>query len=553
MKFSLLLLSAATCVVAVTPGTRFNGGCALVGQKIYCYGGRSSIGGTSLQSLNDHYSLDISKDFNVSTSYTQWTALPSQNFELEKNCLFPIVPLRRVTGYLIYGGLGQNNTRALVNKTTVYHADTDTWTTVDTKTYQVRGALAALDASDRIWVWGGVSEKATGYPNGIGYWDAFSIIDASFMWQGVSRVTYLPQNVRRIGSTATMSSDNNIIYYIGGYNAFMDSSINQTAPAFPNPYTLNPARMSDILTFDTVKVAWTLNTANGDKLPTPRQYHTAVQLPNSDLIAIYGGAAPSDPDDPRATADDYFYTLNTTNFIWTQITDLGPLQGAGPRFGHSAILHNNSMLILFGMDSRGQERNDFHVMDVVHWKWTSLYRADGLYDEIIQVPSDNSSNNNVGLIVGVVVGVVVGGGAIAGLIVFFLIRRKRQRKHQALTTAASSDLNDNKEEPSHERTHNGPASPQASVLHSNREGSHYYSDTDNKARTENVPFFENPAPPYNDYHLRQGDRNHTPSTTLIMTPTDPANAGNVIEDLEASKPDGQIPFHTMEPVKPDGI
>ncbi|KAG0167882.1 hypothetical protein DFQ30_005553 [Apophysomyces sp. BC1015] len=537
-----------------------------------------SIGSDQYQSLNDHNSLDISQDFEVSSTYSAWNNLAPRNFVLEPNCLFPIVPLRRLTGYLIYGGLASNNTHPLNNITTVYHADTDTWTTVETHTYQVRGAFASLDATDRIWIWGGVSEMATGYPNGIGYWDGFTILDPSFMWQGVdtSRMNSVPQGVRRIGSTSTLSTDNNIIYYIGGYNAFLNSSINQTATGI-NPYTLNAARMSDILAFNTVNVTWALITAGGSQIPSPREYHTSVRVPDSDTLLMYGGAAPGDPNNPTATADDYFYTLNMSTFIWTQVTNLGPSAGAGPRFGHSAIVRNNSMFILFGKDGKGNEKNDFHVMDLVHKQWTNSYLASGLYGQsggsdqpTNSIPSiSTSSSSNVGAIVGGVVGGVGGIAAIAGLIAFFMIRKKKKAARNASPmptgTATSGsgghNLSGSKDLEKSPSLYNGTKQdiessiPASGSPHDDQ----YYTDSDIKRRQETTPFIENPVPPYNEdfasehHHQQQQQQQSQQQASYIMTPTEPSGIIGLGGDPESDKPDGHVPRFTLEPVKPDGI
>ncbi|KAG0167881.1 Rho GTPase-activating protein 5 [Apophysomyces sp. BC1034] len=429
--------------------------------------------------------------------------------------------------------------------------------------------MASLDASDRIWVWGGVSDNSTGFP-GIGYWDGFTILDRSGVnvtQLGVSATQLgVPQGVRRIGCTATLSNDNNIIYYIGGYNAQMNGLINQTAPG-ANPYTLSAARMSDILTFDTVSVTWSLTTAGGSQLPSPREYHTAIIVPNSNTLLLYGGAAQGDPNNATATADDYVYTLDMSNFIWTPVTNLGPLAGAGPRFGHSAIVHNNSMFILFGKDGKGNEKNDFHVMDLTHRQWTNSYLASGLYSQPAagSPGSPNSiteSSPNIGAIVGGVVGGVVGIAAIAGLIAFFMVRKKKKAARNAATLPNTpgggddhklSDAKNLEKSPSSDDGKKDIETSMPSVPASvSPHGTQYSNDSDIRGRQETTPFIDKPLPPHNG-DSQNHNRQQQQQSSYVMTVADPFGGRYADGDLESDKPDGQVPRFILEPMKPDGI
>ncbi|KAF7729429.1 hypothetical protein EC973_004408 [Apophysomyces ossiformis] len=415
--------------------------------------------------------------------------------------------------------------------------------------YLRRGALAALDAQNRIFFWGGISEAATGYPSGVGIWNAFMVIEPSFVWGGVNTTNACPQQIARLAGTATTSLDNNIIYYIGGVNAFIYPGGNPNAT---NPYQVYPTLMSDILTFDTATLTWTLNTATG-KLPSGRVYHTAVHLPNSNGILLYGGGVPVGLNGPTETVNDYCYVLNMSTFIWTQINDLGPLPGAGPRFGHAAVVHGNrSMFILFGQDQNGNERSDFQVMDLATFQWTNVYRANDQYNTNSTVPNTTPNKQGEGQAIsaGAIAGIVIGSVAfvtiIAAIVALSVIRRRRQMKnvsnidssHQHPQDMAKDNYNNMEESPSIYR--------RPSI-----QDTAYLSDNDKKREHgENIPFITAPPALHDEETRRTGIATYTPS--LVMSPTDGSTVAYG-HDMDTDKPDGHIPRYNLEPVKPDGI
>ncbi|KAG0172118.1 hypothetical protein DFQ30_011166 [Apophysomyces sp. BC1015] len=257
-----------------------------------------------------------------------------------------MVALRRTNAYVILGGLGPNDTTLLHNQSTVYNADSDTWENVEFFNGQIQDSMGGLDATNRVWFWGGVSNPAPRYHRtDTNYWGTFIIFDSTFQWSYLD-TTLAQHNTTRLGGTSVVSLDNNIIYYIGGINSYRDPNL---VPVLRIPYVLYPALMTDILAFNTINQSWTLINATGSNLPSVRVYHTTIYIPNSDIILLYGGATPiisPDKDErvmynPTTPVDDYIYTLNTTSFVWTQITNLGPYEGAGARFGHSGIVIEN--------------------------------------------------------------------------------------------------------------------------------------------------------------------------------------------------------------------
>jgi len=60
--------------------------------------------------------------------------------------------------------------------------------------------------------------------------------------------------------------------------------------------------------------------------------------------------------------------IQSSQFIWKQPTTQGELPR--PRFGHSAILYQNSMIVFGGEDNdTGETLNDVHLLDLNSWTW----------------------------------------------------------------------------------------------------------------------------------------------------------------------------------------
>ncbi|KAG0169717.1 hypothetical protein DFQ28_009588 [Apophysomyces sp. BC1034] len=177
--------------------------------------------------------------------------------------------------------------------------------------------------------------------------------------------------------------------------------------------------MNDILVFNTLSGNWSLQKASGPT-PSARILHTSVLLPNSNLL-IYGG---SDPDS-LLPLKDFCYQLDTVQFLWTQVPL--PLNiGAGPRYGHSAVLYKNAtMFILFGIDSTGVVTNDFHLFDIERMGWTDTFTT-----REIQPSEDNEKKDNSGLsqgaLAGILISVITTIGIFATAVALFCLRRREK-------------------------------------------------------------------------------------------------------------------------------
>ncbi|CAO3703379.1 unnamed protein product [Rhizopus stolonifer] len=353
-------------VKALIPSSRYNGGCALVNQQIYCYGGTSDQKTTS-----DHYKLDLSQDFTLSSAVNSWQQVPSSsNFVSEPNSLFTMTAVN--SSYIIHGGLGYGTTQQYSkNSTVLFDATNQSWKTVaDNQTMPSREGSATLDQLGRIWFWGGLSDKTSSTTiNRTTYHDHLNMLNTqNLTWTFPNNQTTstqeIPSFVRpRLEHTSTLTRSGNSIYFIGGLEIAENN-------------TIQPASMSEILEYNVINSTWSLLKTNTSLVPSTRRLHSATAIPNTDLILIYGG---SETNSPRVVSD-YVYLLNTTSLTWSTPSLGNSNQGAGPRFGHSAVLYKeHTLFLIFGVDTLDLARNDFFMLDIGNYQWLTDFKTSDSY------------------------------------------------------------------------------------------------------------------------------------------------------------------------------
>lgn len=70
------------------------------------------------------------------------------------------------------------------------------------------------------------------------------------------------------------------------------------------------------------------------------------------------------------------------------------------------MVGNSSLFFLFGMDSNNNAQDDFHILDVSNWTWTSSFS--------VQLSGNLSSDSDNSTATG---GEALSGGAIAGIVI----------------------------------------------------------------------------------------------------------------------------------------
>ncbi|XP_039598239.1 protein GLUTELIN PRECURSOR ACCUMULATION 3 isoform X3 [Polypterus senegalus] len=149
------------------------------------------------------------------------------------------------------------------------------------------------------------------------------------------------------GHTATYDSDSKLIYVFGGI---------RDGKRYNNMYVLN-----------TLTWKWTPISAKG-KVPT-LAFHSATIYRKE--LYVFGGVYPKNIPEGEA-CNNTLFIFNPEYELWYQPIVEGdrPL----PRFGHSATLLTNK-LIIFGGKKNQAYLNDLHIMDLGFMEYTSVQYA----------------------------------------------------------------------------------------------------------------------------------------------------------------------------------
>ncbi|EPB84359.1 hypothetical protein HMPREF1544_08878 [Mucor circinelloides 1006PhL] len=436
----LLIPLAAIIVTAEQPYIRYNSGCQLLlnSTRIYCYsGGYAKVVNLEITPLSDHYYLDVSKDMTVASSLTSWTkVVDPPNFVTEPTSAYVSVKLSD-TKVLINGGTGvNNNLNYMKNQTVVYHADTNQWETISNASSipQNYYGSGALGVNNTVVFWGGAAVIGNLLPtfNGTA---KLSFAAQTAKWS--LQATSVAPGSSRYGHTATTDQSGKLIYYFGGRDIVRDP----TTGVYTRPYST----FTNVLIYHTDTSVWEQKTASSTSPPSNRMSHTATLIPSTGNFIIYGGAGP-DSVGNRVPSSDYLHVYNPTANTFQPISiSSSSATGAGARFGHSAVLRNKSLFILFGIDNTLLATADFHVLNTDTYSWEATYYANSIgpsNGNDTSVGTTGGSNNkeqsetvgdlrpdNRGLSSGAIAGIVVGIIAVIALIAAFIFfRRQKQKK-----------------------------------------------------------------------------------------------------------------------------
>ncbi|KAI9263589.1 hypothetical protein EDC94DRAFT_607195 [Helicostylum pulchrum] len=371
--YATLIAISLACLInsvfAEQPFMRYNTGCQLLmdNTRIYCYsGGYAKVVNGEATVLSDHYYLDVSRDFVVANSYSSWTrVLNPPDFTIEPTTAYVSVKLSN-TSVLINGGTGINNLKNYSkSQTIIYHADQNLWETVQNvssfpQTYYGAGALTNNNA---IVFYGGSSIIGDILPtfNGTA---TLSVAANNYKWS--LQANSVPLGNHRYGHTATTDQSGQLIYYFGGRTIICDPATG----VYSRPYT----KFLEFLIFHTDSAIWKSKIASSTVVPSGRMSHTTNLIPNSDKLIIYGGAG-SDSIGNCFPAKDYLFTYDTKTNVIQPVSVPESSVGTGPKFGHSAVIRNSSLFIIFGIDSTLASTSNFHILDLDTYSWKTDFSA----------------------------------------------------------------------------------------------------------------------------------------------------------------------------------
>ncbi|CEG77383.1 hypothetical protein RMATCC62417_12144 [Rhizopus microsporus] len=451
------LLAISASVKANVLNSRVLSSCGYISNKIYCYGGDISNVVNVFRPESRLYVLDIGQMYGQqsSTFNNKWNeVIASNNFDVEVRRAPEYVFFPEQNQIVIVGGFSSNT--VFTNQTIAYDTVSNTWKSLPAysepnrprrQIYFATSINLISATNDTVAFYGGyeslpsttvpmissTGQNITNINNGtsIRGFDSLTVFNiTSQTWSYFSPQQAFPDpDFYPNSQSATFNPRTGRIYYFGG-SYYTHTNYGPIRFPFSKTYI-----------FNTIQGTWSLQplaATIGSSVPSDRIYHTTTLLPNSDHILLYGGT-----NDGRIGLTDFCYTLDLTTYEWTNqvnVTVPTSVSASGVRYGHSAVLVNTTLFILFGSDINGNGSPNlltFDISNVSNIQYTPTYP---LLPATVSNPSNPSNNNNntaipqpasadlsSGAKAGIAIGCILGVAAIAGII-FFFVRRKRESK-----------------------------------------------------------------------------------------------------------------------------
>ncbi|OQS07261.1 hypothetical protein THRCLA_00734 [Thraustotheca clavata] len=286
----------------------------------------------------------------------------------------------------LFGGFEDNGQRS--NRLVQYNMDTHEWTSIECtgKVPPPRYGHACAINGNELWLFGGQGPEEG--LNSKNLFDDLSILDlTSFEWRravvscvGVNgHVNFVP--LARRGHSLLLHD--NMLYVYGGSG--LDRMYSKDA------------YFGDLQRLDLSSFCWYEPTMTGT-IPEPRSNHSAVMLPGTNYMIVFGGQTArkfvlpptkkkspvhnttaksvimeSIPPDTGLTTNQVF-ALDVSTFDWHIIA---PLDGTAPssRYGHIMQVHPTNSLCLFmfgGIAYQGYNDGAIHCLDLELKRWSTI-------------------------------------------------------------------------------------------------------------------------------------------------------------------------------------
>ncbi|KAF0461848.1 galactose oxidase [Gigaspora margarita] len=358
--FSFSLLSYLFFVSCqYVPNPRIGQSSALIGTKLYFFGGSPAdvsplstpIGHPNIS--NDVFYFDLSNSSLFNTVTPTWykdVEMPIGSL-YHTSCVNP-----NDSAVFIFGGrqfLPNSNNLSVYSP--VYRLDhnKNSWSIPNitglNSTFANRTSIqAVIDITGKVFIFGGGRRSATG--GDPSYYNDMNIFDITSMSWSTLVISQAPPPSYAYTATLLPSG---IIVYIGGID-YISGII--------------PVNMSEIRTFNTTSLTWTIKSANGSSIGS-RVGHSAVLNQNGDII-IYGGSE-NDTLGPQVFPD--LAVLNTNSWMWS-IPNIPSSNIPQALTAHSAVLYKNYMFVAFGViaSTGGTIYNkDYYILDTQKYVWVT--------------------------------------------------------------------------------------------------------------------------------------------------------------------------------------
>ncbi|RUS21197.1 hypothetical protein BC937DRAFT_93378 [Endogone sp. FLAS-F59071] len=379
----LVVVIHSKFVSTFSPVGTMGGGAALVGNKIYIYGGSPNASTKGLSGSTQLVILDISQPFNLSNP-------PYEPLSGPQNGVPPLY-----FNNISPGGQGNQLLFVCGGLTSVqffYDTTTNQWSnqSIQASPSDRNAATAVTRLYDGlIFLYGG--QDGSGKDLG----DVWSLSTLNMTWNTAQNG---PQPFPRHLHTANLLSNGQMVI-IGGLEK------QQTVPLLNTVYV-----------FDTTTFTWSDVNTDPNDIPSERYGHVSV-VTQEDKIIIFGGYN----EGLGYLSDFAVLDMRVNPPKWT-IPSQGNIIGPGPRFA--------SMAALAGQSDPTTVHNDIHILSTVNFTWLSTYVPDHLNytwpDNAAPSPFPSPPTNSA--LIGGAAGGAVGALVIICIIAFFIYKRYLQPK-----------------------------------------------------------------------------------------------------------------------------
>ncbi|CAO3646987.1 unnamed protein product [Cunninghamella echinulata] len=409
-------------VICQTISARKKPGCALIANKIFCYGGYPLQGFSTLNI--QHISLDLTQLHGITDlddSKIQWNMLTdvinSTRATIKPRSYQGSAAVSYDNSYIMYGGI---DTDSFLN----YNPQTYTW-----RTLQVDPSINATNrntivnmGNDIFWFWGGEN-----FPTVENYLPNIAHV---YDYKAAKWIKHIAENnvPMRFENTATLSP-NGGIYVLGGATRYPDGNFNYS-------------NFNEVRKFDTKSSQWSYFTATGHSASI-RVSHTATQLPNKNQLFIYGGVN-SDPaflkvnGGEAAASLDYCIVFDYDSNTFQNI-DFPTLPGSvNIRYGHFAEIYNETYLVMaFGFINERTAATSLSVLNITDPLSPQWVRSFPGFSNNTNTSKDNDNDKDDkdkddhlsgGIIAAIVVPVVV--VVLIAIVISIYFYKKREKKYK---------------------------------------------------------------------------------------------------------------------------
>ncbi|CAO3650971.1 unnamed protein product [Cunninghamella blakesleeana] len=221
----------------------------------------------------------------------------------------------------------------------------------------------------------------------------------------------------RCGHTSNMLS-NGLLIILGGYSCIGNYTTNPVLPK--TLFTLDNS-----IIYNTIHQSWSNQTLNGDIIPSPRTYHSAVTVKGDKIVICGGQDGEAQPFQSYISAGEDASTmtaiLDTQKWYWTAPLP-SPYQPFPRSFASAVLVNETKVLVGFGINHH-TIYDGLYIFDATKEMW--------LPNSNLLILSDQRFNISISFIVGMtLLGSFI--CIVTIIIIYFLVNRLKNKLSEVI-------------------------------------------------------------------------------------------------------------------------